>query len=189
MRILSLLVCSLLSLSASAEWQLNNKDSQLNFISIKKNSIAEVHHFKKLSGSIDKSGAAKLVIALASVETHIPIRNERMQAALFETSTFAKATFTTTIDVAFLSALTTGDSKELMIAGELDLHGSKQKITSQVLVTKKASGEVQVATIKPIIINAIDYSLIDGINKLQKLAKLPSIALAVPVSFQLTFSQ
>lgn len=39
-----------------------------------------------------------------------------------------------------------------------------------------------------LIINAQDFDLISGINKLQTLANLPSITFSVPVNFILTFT-
>ena len=187
MRILSLFFLSCLSLSASAKWQLSNEASQVNFISIKKNSIAEIHHFKQLAGSISEQGKVEFTIDLASVETNIPIRNERMQTFLFETAKYAKAMFSAQIDMALVTKIASGQSETMTISGALDLHGQKQNITTDVLVTKKSTGEVTVTSIEPIIVNAADFELVKGINKLQELAKLPSIAVAVPVTFQLTF--
>jgi hypothetical protein len=46
-----------------------------------------------------------------------------------------------------------------------------------------------VTTVQPVIIKAEDFALVAGINKLQALAKLPSIAYTVPVSFVLTFQK
>lgn len=42
-----------------------------------------------------------------------------------------------------------------------------------------------VTSAQPVIINATDYGLTDGINKLRDLAGLPSISYAVPVTFTL----
>jgi len=46
-----------------------------------------------------------------------------------------------------------------------------------------------VSSKNPIMIQASDFGLVAGIQKLQELAKLPSIATAVPVSFVLTFTK
>lgn len=187
MRILTSLFIAALSLPALADWQLVNDASKLEFISTKKAAIAEVHSFKKLSGSVSETGEINFVIDLTSVETNIPIRNERMNKFLFETEQFATATFTSKIDINVLTGLAAGEEKSLSLAGQLSLHGVEQTVKTEVLVVKKAGGEVLVVNTSPIIVNAGDYNLIDGVNKLKELAKLPSISLAVPVSFQLTF--
>eukprot|EP00493_Phyllostaurus_siculus_P025750 UN26095 len=41
-----------LSNAAHADWQLVNDKSQLSFVSIKKDSIAEAHHFTNLEGTL-----------------------------------------------------------------------------------------------------------------------------------------
>ena len=103
MRIISSLFLGLIAtfstLSHAADWELQSKTSQLNFISIKNNSIAEVHDFTTLSGSINKKGEAVLTISLPSVETSIGIRNERMKEHLFESKQYPVATFITFIDM------------------------------------------------------------------------------------------
>lgn len=71
--------CSLsIAMPALAAWQLDNEKSTLSFISIKKNDIAEVHQFNSLSGEVDQS-EIKFVIDLASVDTKIALRDQRMR--------------------------------------------------------------------------------------------------------------
>ena len=41
---------------ASANWQVNNEQSNVSFVSIKKNSVAEAHHFKNVSGTLNEQG-------------------------------------------------------------------------------------------------------------------------------------
>ena len=66
-------------------------------ISIKKNKIGEVHSFSQLAGSINDKGFASIRVNLASVKTHIEIRDERMKSMLFETDRFPEAVVTTQI--------------------------------------------------------------------------------------------
>ena len=82
----ALMLClTLLTQPALADWTLDNERSIVNFISIKNASIGEVHRFRSLAGSVSDDGAVRLVIDLDSVETLIPIRNQRMRELLFET--------------------------------------------------------------------------------------------------------
>ena len=74
-----------LSAAASAQWSLDLDNSQLSFVTVKAEHIAEVHSFSRLEGQIDAAGNARISIDLSSVETGIAIRNERMQSMLFET--------------------------------------------------------------------------------------------------------
>ncbi len=78
------LSCLLVSGAASANWQLLNDKSQLSFVSIKKNSIAEASHFTQLAGQLSDQGQFSVNVDLTSAETFIPIRNERLSKILFE---------------------------------------------------------------------------------------------------------
>ena len=84
--------------STWAQWTLDNDRSRLSFISTKAGDIAEVHYFKNLSGTLLESGDAQVSVKLASVETLIPIRNQRMQTFLFQSDIFPEATLRTNVD-------------------------------------------------------------------------------------------
>jgi len=175
------------SFSAHAiDWVIDGNDSQLNFVSIKKINIAEIHEFKQLQGSYDSQGQFILAIDLASVDTHVPIRDERMKDFLFEVSKFSTATITATIDTDLVDAIAEGASDRFTVQANLDLHGVIKPLTLDVIVTRLVGAKLSVVSTQPIIINADDFALAAGLNKLMELASLPSISQAVPVSFYLT---
>ncbi|MDO6425716.1 YceI family protein [Thalassotalea sp. 1_MG-2023] len=182
-------LASLLMFPAMADWQLNTEESSLIFTSIKKEHIAENHNFGALTANISNTGAVELTIDLASVNTNIPIRDQRMGEHLFATKMFPKATFTSKISPEFLSKLKMGEIKPLTLTGEMALHDNKQKITAQVNVSRLAKNKVVVTSVAPILIKAQDFALVKGINKLQELAGLPSISHTVPVVFTLSFTR
>lgn len=173
---------------ANADWQVDNDQSKVSFVSIKSNSIAEVHYFKDVSGSLTEDGQFSVEIDLASVETMIPIRNERVTKLLFETTKFPKAIITADLSKP-LQAMTPGQHILKGIEAELDFHGAKKGIKFDVMATMSPSGDVTVSSLTPVIINASDFAVTDGIMQLQKLAGLPAIATAVPVSFSLTMKK
>lgn len=177
----------LTSAAAHADWTLNNNASQLNFVTLKAEHIAEVHSFDRLSGTIGNDGKIDLAIDLLSVNTLIPIRNERMQEMLFETSIYPKAMISGAVDLAGIKDLKAGASKNVAVKFELNLHGKSNSIESELNVTKLAGNQVRVSTIKPILVSASQYNLVAGVDKLKEVAGLPSISQAVPVSFSLTF--
>ncbi|SET23432.1 YceI family protein [Thalassotalea agarivorans] len=179
----------LINFSAIANnWQLDSDKSTLNFVSVKKETIAETHTFEALQGTIDAQGKAKLVVQLTSVNTLIPIRNERMQTMLFETNQYTTAGFKTTIDPTLISGLAVGEQKRVTLSGELSLHGKVNTISADVVVTKLKDKTITVNTAAPIVLNAADYDLTAGVAALQAIAGLPSISLMVPVTFHLTFN-
>jgi polyisoprenoid-binding protein YceI len=177
----------LLALPASATWQLDNQNSLLNFVSVKKGSIAENHSFMLLKGEIDDKHQANIDIDLASVNTNILIRDERMKTILFNTEAFSTARFRAQLAATTLSGLAIGDTKNMTVNGVLDFHGQTQSLAINVNVIKLSSDKVVVNTNQPFFINAADFELIEGINTLKTLAGLPSINTVVPVTFSVTF--
>ncbi|WP_020409527.1 YceI family protein [Hahella ganghwensis] len=176
-----------ISSSVFASWKLNNDESRLSFISVKATDVAEVHRFDRLEGTINDAGEAVLEIDLGSVATNIDIRNERMKKELFQTERFPKAVYTVKLDPALIKQTASGQSMTANLKGTLELHNVSKEVTAEVLVNRISDKQVVVSTLQPLIINAADFALNDGVKKLQEIAKLPSISIAVPVSFNLTF--
>ena len=179
----SLFACS----SAFAEWTLNNTKSSLNFVSTKAIDIAEVHHFTQLVGRVSDKGKAVLTIELASVETGIPVRNERMLEMLFETRKFPLATVRSKIDMDIVNAIPTGASQRMAVDLELDLHGVRVEIAANIIALRLNENTLVVSSVDPVILNASAVELSGGIEALRAIASLPSIGNAVPVSFVLTY--
>ncbi len=173
---------------ANAHWSLNNDASTLSFVTIKADHIAEIHTFDVLSGEIADNGNVDITIELASVNTLIPIRNERMQAMLFETNLFPEGNIEAQIDLDALTAMEAGNSKTISLDFSLSMHDATRSYTAEVLVTRLADGLVA-TTQKPIVVTADEFGLQDGVEALREVAGLPSISRAVPVSFTIVFDQ
>lgn len=75
---------------AHADWYLDNESSRLSFVTTKNTEIAEVQRFLVLHGKVDAKGAARLEVELDSINSGIPLRDERMRKELFEIKTFPK---------------------------------------------------------------------------------------------------
>lgn len=171
--------------AATPQWQVNNEASQINFTSIKKGSVAEVHHFKEIKGTISESGQVEISINLNSAETNIAIRNERLSNYLFETDKYPSALISTQITPGSIGKLAPGETLHLTRDVTIALHNHSKKQPVSLTVNKLKNNELMVTSAQPVIINAADYGLTDGINKLRDLASLPSISFAVPVTFTL----
>ncbi|MDP1159906.1 YceI family protein, partial [Klebsiella variicola] len=63
----------------------------LSFVTTKNTEIAEVQRFLVLHGKVDSKGAAQLEVELESVNSGVPLRDERMRNELFEIKTFPDA--------------------------------------------------------------------------------------------------
>lgn len=176
------------SFSSLAAWQLQNDSSKLSFVSVKKDTIGEVHHFKTLSGTIADDGKLSLEIDLTSVETNIPIRNERMQSMLFNTKAFP--TLTLSADVSKeLSAMKNAPTHVFSVPATLSLNGIEKTLSIEVFVARTSQDDLLVSAMTPVVINASDFNLDTGVAALQKVAGLPNIARAVPVTFVLHFAK
>ncbi|MFW5451432.1 MAG: YceI family protein [Methylophagaceae bacterium] len=173
--------------SFAIEWRLDPNNSQLNFISTKKTHISEIHQFKDIEGSYDSQGELILNVNLASVDTDNDIRDQRMKEFLFEVSDFKTARICATIDTETIDAIAEGASFRLTVDATLELHGDKKPLTMDIIITRLVGAKLSVVSATPTIINVADFSLVAGIEKLQELAKLPSISHNVPVSFYLVF--
>jgi polyisoprenoid-binding protein YceI len=182
------LVLTTISFNTLANWQLQNELSNLSFVSIKNNVIGEVHHFKSLKGNINKQGMLSFSTDLTSVETLIPIRNERMKSILFNTKMFPELTLKADINNQ-LNTLETGIPKIVSVTATLSLHGITKTLPLQVLALKGKDGSLTASAMQPVIINANDFNLADGLETLRKVAGLSSIAQSIPVSFVLHFKK
>lgn len=182
-----ILLCLVLPGSAMADWTLNPELAQVNFISIKNNAIAELHGFGEYKGHIDANAKAEITIRLATVKTGIDIRDERLQAFLFDTDTYPKAIITAQLDKQWLDGLEQGQASAVTVDLKVDLHGQVQTIPASIGVIIDKNGCLHVESLQPILLNAGQFGLVEGIAKLQELAGLQAIATAVPVTFGLVF--
>lgn len=176
-----------LTAPAHAAWVLDNDASRVSFVTTKAGAIGEVHKFTALRGSVSDSGNVEVTIELASVDTLIPIRDERMRDILFETSLFPDATLTAQIDGAALDHLAVGDITELSVGAELAMRNQTQAITLELAVAKLSDSRIMVSSMQPVVITAGQVDLVEGVEELREIAGLPSISPAVPVSVVLAF--
>ncbi|MCL1094734.1 YceI family protein [Shewanella kaireitica] len=187
--IAGLLLIPLSFVTSAADWNVANDESKVNFVSIKKGDIAEVHHFKTISGMLNEKGEFKLTVSLASVDTSIEIRDERMGSLLFEVDKFPKLTLTAQVDTKLLASLSVGDSTITTVEGLVDLHGKKVKLPFMVSIAKLSDSNLLVASAVPVIVNSDSFGLTQGVEKLREIAGLSAISKAVPVSFILNLKK
>ena len=190
MRILRVvLAVTLISLSAaaSAQWELDNDRSSINFISVKNSAIAETHSFTALVGFIGADGKVQLGVDLDSVETMIPIRNERMRELLFDTARFPAANINTQVEPGILQAAAEGGVVTTDIPVKLSLHDREVELSVPVVVIGESGGLLRVLSARPVILDVGDFGLETGVQALREIAGLSAISTAIPVSVHLVF--
>ncbi|MEM6856901.1 MAG: YceI family protein [Pseudomonadota bacterium] len=170
-------------------WEVDASASSLSYVSVKAGEIAEANSFSGFSGSVTPEGAANLEIDLATIETKVDIRNERMRDIFFEVAEFPTANVTATIDPAAFETLSVGESTTQPLSATLSVKGIEAPIETEVSVTRTGEDGVLVTSIEPVIVYADALELTDGLATLQGLAGLPSITPAVPVSFSIAFKR
>ena len=175
------------SLFAHSEWVVDTKNSHVGFASVKNKTIAENHRLSGLTGSVGSDGEALVRIDLATVETLVPIRNERIREILFDVANFPSATIQTKLDMDQINSISSGETEGLRIPLSIGLKSIK--ISKSVMVNVVRSGEniYDVASADPVMIRASDFSLLDGVKTLKEMAGLQSIEPVVPVTFNLRF--
>ncbi|KIN60127.1 OmpA/MotB domain protein [Sulfitobacter noctilucae] len=172
----------------SGGWTLQPEMSNLNFQSVKKQTVVESSSFATLEGAIDDSGKTEVNVLLDSVDTKVDLRNVRMRFLFFETFKFPSAKITTQIDPALLNDLATVRRKTLPISYTIDLHGVTKSFDADVAVTLLTDDLVSVASTTPISVSVADFNLMEGLGKLQEAANVDIIPSAT-VSFDFLFAR
>ncbi|MGZ7459625.1 YceI family protein [Pseudomonas sp. Ma2-10] len=185
---LALLLLAGATLSAHADWYLDGESSRLSFISTKNANISEVQRFLVLHGKVDPKGLAEVKVEMDSVNSGIPLRDERMRKDLFEIKAFPDALITAQIDLRPINDLAPGAQLELRLPLTVNLHGKQHEYNAELLATRLDDRRFQVVTLEPLIINAADFDLVPGLESLRKVAGLSAISLSVPVGAVLIFT-
>lgn len=186
---IALAAAALFIAPAQAAWKLDGQNSAISFVSTKAINAAEVHKFGEMTGGMDDMGQVSVSISLDSVDTAIELRDERMREMLFETDQYGTATVSATVDAAAIASMEPGSSTSMTIEGEVSLHGIDRVMPMNVIVVRSGDRGLVVSSAQPVIVNASQFRLVEGVQKLTEVAGLPSISTAVPVSFVLTFME
>ncbi len=165
----------------NTDWQLITEQSTLSFLSTKNKVAVEEHSIQFKSGQISKQ-KLDLLLDLNSVDTLIPIRDERLRSILFETETYPTASISQQLPNQWLM------DQPYTVSFQLDLHGHQKTFNTQVII-QEVKGQMVVVNFEPIMINAKDFNMDDAINQLTKIAGLQSINYEVLVDFKLTFEK
>ena len=176
------------SLSAQANWYLDGESSRLSFITTQNANIADVHRFLVLHGKVDRKGLAQLRIEMDSVNSAVPLRDERMRDVLFDFKHFPEAQISAQIDLQPINDLASGAQLELRLPVTVSLRGKQHTYQAELLATRLDERRFQVVTLEPLMLQAEDFGLQPELETLRKLAGLSAISFSVPVNAVLIFT-
>ena len=182
-------VTTLTSNSALAEWTLDAGSSNISYGTIKNGMIGETNTFKTISGTIDKDGHVDIDISLASVDTQLELRDERMRDIVFKVAENVSANLTGDMNLQAHNDQEIGTSRVIEATIALELVGQKVEHDVMLVVTRLAENKVMVVPHGVIFLDVEEYELLDAIEELRNLAGLDTIETVVPMSFYLTFTK
>ena len=186
-------VCAMLlslgvSLSAQANWYLDGESSRLSFITTHNANVSNIHRFLVLHGKVERNGRAQLRIEMDSVNSAVPLRDERMRDVLFDFKHFPEAQVTAQIDLQPINDLANGAQLELHLPVTVSLRGKQHTYEAQLLATRLDERRFQVVTLEPLMLQAEDFGLQPELEALRKIAGLSAISFSVPVGAVLIFT-
>ena len=185
-----LITCSitLLCLPAYASnWQLNQERSAISYLSSKQASpetamIFESNLFHEFSGNI-KNSQIELVIELNSLDTKVPIRDERIAEHVFLSKQYPQATITATIEN--LEQIT---YQRKQMTALLTMRGQSHNVQAEVIIERSSPDTLHIQTVTPVLVDANAYGMLEGFAKLKELVGLMQIPTTIPVSLYLVFN-
>ncbi|MCH2250637.1 MAG: YceI family protein [Cognatishimia sp.] len=171
-----------------AAWKSVGDESLIAFGSVKKDVVGEVHTFGDVSGTVSEGGDVAIAIQLASVETNIDIRNERMIEHVFK-GMDAVANLTGSVDMDDVNDLAVGATTVTDFEGTLSLAGVASDIETELFVARLSEGRVLVTTSDILMLSTADIGVNAGVDKLMELASLPGITRVSPATVRMVFEK
>ncbi len=185
--IMAIALASITATAAHADtWVLNSDASHLAFGSIKNDYNAEVHSFSGLTGGATDT-AVTVSIDLASVQTNIDIRNERMREHVF--GGLLTADLSADVDLAQFDTLAIGESATTEFDGTLSFLGDDVSVFTKLFVMRLGDDSVMVTTNDMMFLATDELGIDASIDTLQELASLDGIARATPITARFIFTR
>ncbi len=170
----------------AADWQLNRERSAISYLSSKQATVEtpmmfESNLFREFSGTID-GAQVELVVELDSLDTKVPIRDERVAEHVFLTKQYPQATVSATID-----GIEQISYERKQIAATLTMRGQSHGVQAEVIIERSDPRTLRIQTTTPVLVNANAYGMLDGFATLKQLVGLMQIPMTIPVSLHLVF--
>jgi polyisoprenoid-binding protein YceI len=183
--LLILLVSIGTSSAGDQMWLLDAAASSMNFESSKNTTIRETHSFSELSGHVSSDGDIVIQVDLMSVDTGIPIRDERMRNLLFKIGPAARVS--AEVDMQAVAMLAEAEGVTLDLEATLSLNGKESPLPMRLDLTRLSDSQIQV--VSEGLIDVAEYGYSTGIEALREIAGLQHISTDVPYQLTLRFEK
>lgn len=180
--------------TAPTAWNITADQSNITFVTTKAGQpgvagIAETQTFKRFSGGLDTQGKITLAIDLASVDTGVEIRDERLRTMLWNVKATPQAVFVAQLSSDALSRVNSSAGTTVDIEGQLQMAGQTKPVKAKLRVNRLNDDQLQVITLAPILVNANDYGIRGGVEAMREVMGLNFLSSSAPVSFAIQLSK
>jgi polyisoprenoid-binding protein YceI len=180
--------------AAPSAWTIAQDQSNITFVTTKAGQagvggIAETQTFKRFSGGIDAQGKVTLAIDLASVDTGVEIRDERLRTMLWNVKATPQAVFAAQLPAEALNRINSSTGVTMDVEGQLQMAGQTKPVKAKLRVNRLNNDQLQVVTLAPILVNANDYGIRNGVEAMREVMGLNFLASSAPVSFTIQLSK
>ncbi|MCX4029749.1 YceI family protein [Endozoicomonas sp. SM1973] len=181
------------ALPVQAAWQVQSEHSKVNFVTEKiftnGKSVKETQLISGVSGQVNDQKQAEIKIDLATIDTKIPIRNDRIKQWVLDTTNYRYATVKADLSGIDEQKLTVGAVKQMEVDGKLTIRETTLPIKLFVKVIKSSATDYLVESYQDTSINISQYGGEAGVQQMTKVMGLKSITSVVPVKWALTLKQ
>ncbi len=170
-------------------WILDASESGMTYVTVKNGDLGEINTFREISGVVTPQGVANFEINMESVDTNNDTRDPRMRDHVFKTSEYPVASAKAEVDMAAFEGLKVGESETVLLDLTLSLAGFQSEQDFYVQVTRLGLNKVVVSNKAPLLLDATEFGMEEGLETLRGLAGLDQISPVVPVTLSLTFER
>ncbi|MBB5722584.1 polyisoprenoid-binding protein YceI [Loktanella ponticola] len=172
--------------AAAETWTMDSGASVVGFGSVKSNSIGEAHTLNVTSGTVADDGTVNVQLDLASIQTNIDVRNERIGEFVLADETSAQ--LTASVDTEAMNALGVGEHMITEVEGDLTLLGNDIPVYLDMFIMRTAEDQVLVTSNSMLFVSTEEAGIDAGIDTLMELASLSDITRTLPVTLRFIFN-
>ncbi len=176
-------------MSVQASWTLDNDRSKFYFTFTKNTHLATTATFERLKGSISEKGNASLYIDLASLESGIVKRDNRLRDLFFKVVDFPMAEVSVRLSKRIKKKIIEGETAPVQVSAKVALNGKQVRMRPELSVFEHKNGDIEVSSVQPILLNASAFGYDEQVQTLVDLAGVNNISKTVMINFRLYYHQ